>query len=85
MKRNQYHVVRRTLLLSNAASMVLHIGLPIVMIEMIVFVICFLKERGRNAAYALYRYPAMLEYILMSLTLIIIGAFLFDYISKREK
>ena len=70
--------------ISFAAAMVLRIGLPAVLLSLIAFVRLFLIDRAKDPVLALYRYPAMLEYILLSLALVILGAFLFDYLSSQK-
>lgn len=84
MKNNQNTCHFSTFELSLAAARVLLIGLPIVLVELIALLITLLRDLARNPTYVLYRYPALLEHIMMSLTLIIIGAFLFDYLSRRK-
>ena len=84
MKNNQEKTKYSTKSLSAPAMRVLHIGLPLVLLELIVMLFSFLRDRVHNATYALYYYPIVLEYIMMSLTLIIIGAFLFDYLAKEK-
>lgn len=73
----------RQMALSREAAWVLHIGLPVILCELIFFLVSLLRDRVGNAAYVMYRYPAMLEYIMMSLTLLVIGAFLFDYLARK--
>ena len=69
--------------ISEAAACVLHIGLPVIILELAAFVRMLWWERQQDAVYALARYPLMLEHIMMSLTLLVIGAFLFDYIARH--
>lgn len=70
--------------ISAPAYRVLRIGLPLILIEFIVFAGMLWEKRASNAAYALYRYPVLLEHIMMGLTILVIGAFLFDYIAKSN-
>ena len=70
--------------ISRGAYLVLSIGLPVVVLELLFLLFSFLRDRAYNAVFALYYYPMMLEYILMSFTLVIIGAFLFDYVSAQK-
>ena len=84
MKSIQEETKKSTSGLSTPAMRVLHIGLPPVLAELIFLLYSFLRDRTRNATYARYYYPILLEYVMMSLTLIVIGAFLFDYLSKKE-
>ena len=84
MKSIQDKTKNSTKWLSASAMRVLHIGLPPVLAELIFLLFSFLRDRTRNATYALYYYPILLEYIMMSLTLIVIGAFLFDYLSRKK-
>ena len=69
--------------LSAPAMYVLRIGLPIIAAELAAFLILFWRDQQKDATYALHRYPPMLEYIMMGLTILVIGAFLFDYIAKK--
>lgn len=69
--------------LSVPAMCVLRIGLPIIAAELLAFLVLFWRDQQRDATYALYRYPPMLEHIMMGLTILVIGAFLFDYIAKK--
>ena len=71
--------------ISSAAARVLHRGLPVILMEFLLFLISFRQDMITDPIYAIHYYPAMLEHIMMSLTLLIAGAFLFDYIAKREK
>ena len=84
VKSSQEKTNYSTKQLSVPAMRVLHIGLPLIILELTMVLFSLLRDRVKNAIYALYYYPTVLEYILMSLTLIIIGAFLFDYLAKKE-
>ena len=84
MKNDQKQRHNSTCRLSVAAIRVFLIGLPIILIDLVALLISLLRDIARNPTYALYRYPLMLEHILMSLTLIVIGAFLFDYVSRQK-
>ena len=72
-------------ILSAPAMYVLRIGLPIIVAELFAFLVFFRQDLQKDATYALHRYPPMLEHIMMGLTLLVIGAFLFDYIAKRNR
>ena len=85
MKDSQRKGENSTFELSIAAVRVLLAGLPIVLIELITMLLLLLRDRAVNPTYALHRYPAFLEHIMMSLTLIVIGAFLFDYVSRKKQ
>ena len=67
------------------AALILRIGLPVILIELCLFTSMLCRDMVRDITFALHRYPPMLEYIMMSLTLLIIGAFLFDYIDRKNK
>lgn len=85
MNKQQETQKKHIFTLSREAERVLHIGLPIIVLELVFFLISLLRDRQNNALYVLYRYPIMLEYIMMSLTLVVIGAFLFDYLAKKQQ
>ena len=76
---------KSTWTISKEAYTMLRIGLPLIISQLLFLLGSFLRDRTYNATYALHYYPMILEYILMNLTLIIIGAFLFEYISKKER
>lgn len=69
--------------LSVAASRTLCIGLPIIAAELAAYLYLLWRDVARDATYALHRYPPMLSYIMMGLTALVIGAFLFDYIARE--
>ena len=85
MKGSQSKGENSTFALSVAAVRVLLIGLPVILVELVAMLIFLLRDRAVNPTYALHRYPILLEHIMMSLTLIIIGAFLFDYVSRKKE
>lgn len=73
------------MMLSAVAARVLHLGLPVILLEMVIFTYMLRRELMLDPVYALHHYPFMLEHIMMGLTLIVIGAFLFDCIARRKK
>ena len=87
-RKNVKYIQRKedfsTFIPSKPALKVLHIGLPVVLMELVALLISFLRDCADNPTYALHRYPILFEHLMMSLTLIIIGAFLFDILSKRK-
>ena len=85
MKTRQPNTSGRSLAISSASARVLHIGLPVILLALTVFLFRFWADYHTDSIYALHYYPPILEHIMMSLTALIIGAFLFDYISKRER
>lgn len=84
MKNKQSFRQISTIRISRGAYLVLSFGLPPVVFELLFLLFSFLRDRARNAVFALHYYPMMLEYIMMSLTLVVIGAFLFEYVSVRR-
>ena len=71
--------------LSREASLVLHIGLPIMIFYLLLFLFTLLyliKSNGYLVAKAHYH---SLEHIIMSVTLLIIGALSIDIAKKSEK
>lgn len=78
---------RRRLLppLSRESARVLMIGLPVILLELSVFTYLLGRDIAHDPVYALYRYPPMLEHIMMGLSLIVIGAFLFDLLARRRR
>ena len=70
--------------LSYPSTYILHLGLPVILAEFLLFGVSLHHDISIDPAYAMHYYPGMLEHIMMSLTLLIAGAFLFDYIAKRE-
>lgn len=85
MQHDKRRHLRRLQPLSSPAARILHLGLPVILAEFLLFLIFFWRDMTVDPIFALHYYPAMLEHIMMSLTLLIAGAFLFDYIAKREK
>ena len=73
-----------TMRISRGAYLVLSLGLPLVVFELLFLLFSFLRDRVHNAVFALYYYSMMLEYIMMSLALLVIGAFLFEYVSAQK-
>ena len=71
--------------ISPIAARVLHIGLPVILLEMLLFLQMLKADLSKNANYALHHYPPLWEHIMIALTLLVIGAFLFDYISRQQK
>ena len=84
MKSKQSFRQISTIRISQGAYWVLSLGLPLVAFELLFLLFSFLRDRVHNAVFALYYYPMMLEYIMMSFALIVRGAFLFEYVSVRK-
>lgn len=85
MKIHQQPSKSRSHTISLASARVLHIGLPVILLALAVFLFRFWEDYHTDSIYALHYYPPILEHIMMSLTALIIGAFLFDYISQKER
>ncbi len=85
MKKHQNFICTKKISLSGSALCILHIGLPLIILEMIFLIFSFTDACKQDAVYAIYYYSSVLEYIWASLVLVILGAFLFDYMAKQNK
>ena len=68
--------------LSRQAELLLLVGLPVILIELLTVLCGFLKDYEISKLYAVTVYADHFTYILMSLTLLIGGALLIDYVIK---
>jgi len=68
--------------LSREAERLFLICLPMILVDLIALFISFLSEYELYPQYAVSVYPAMFEYILMSLTILSCGGLLYDYVVK---
>lgn len=75
---------RKNLMLARPAARILLIGLPVILAELLYLSFGFVRELQTSPSYALVTYPAMFEYIMMSLTILTAGALLADCIAKRQ-
>lgn len=71
--------------MSIEAARVLKIGLPFIISAMIALTIKMQDELPEHPVTVLNTYPQMYEYILASLTLLILGAMLFDVVAKTSR
>ena len=85
MKNEKKKKNKKKITLSKQAEKLFLICLPIILIDLIALFISFLDEYALYPQYATAVYPAMFEYIMMSLTILTGGGLLFDYIVKSEK
>lgn len=72
-------------ILGKASMMVLKIGLPIISAALIALTLNFQTDVQRNPALAINTYPDMYSHILAALTLLVLGAMIFDIIEKKGK
>lgn len=70
--------------ISKEAFTVLKIGLPIISAALIALSWQMVDEVESKPVTVMITYPAMFEHILAALLLLLIGAFAFDWISKRK-
>ena len=71
-------------LLSPAAFFVLRIGFPLIVLQgsALLFRVC--QSMEIDPFYTYYYYAPIMEYLVMSLTLLVGGALLFDWIGRRQ-
>ncbi len=69
--------------ISRIASLILSVGLPIIAVYFVYIVISVISSTNTSPSVLVHTYSPQLEHIVMSLTLIIIGAVLMD-ISEKE-
>ena len=68
--------------LAYPSEMLLLVGLPVILIELLTVLCGFLKDYEISKLYAVMVYADHFTYILMSLTLLIGGALFIDYVIK---
>ncbi|NLK38916.1 MAG: hypothetical protein GX303_01535 [Clostridiales bacterium] len=77
-------VVRRINKMHRISKLVLHTGLPIISIAFLA-VLFFIRSPIWETWYIHRLLPSILEYLMMSLTLLIGGALLIDYITAKNE
>ncbi len=83
-KRRGKRLIEMIFELSKPSVMILLAGLPVIAIELLCVLRCFLPELESSPSYVLSVYPPMLEYIMISLAILIGGALFIDYIVKNN-
>ena len=68
--------------IARPAELLLLVGLPVVLIELLTVLCGFLRDYEMSKIYAVTVYTDVFTYIMMSLTLLIGGALLIDYVIK---
>ncbi len=76
-------LLKRKPTVSRAAVRVLHIGLPIVLCQLLIMTAFLIFGEHENGIYAFRQYCRMLEYIALDITLLFGGALLFE-IAERD-
>ncbi len=76
---------KRSLILSKEASLILHIGLPIIIFYLLFFLFTALSLTNIPGYVIAKIHYNTLEHIIMSITLLIIGAVSVDLAKKSEK
>jgi len=77
-------IIRNINEMNRISRIVLHTGLPLIAVNLL-FIVIYMALPKWELWYIQRVVPAMLEYIMMSLTLIIGGALLIDYALKKGK
>lgn len=75
---------RKKFNLTRPAMTILLVGLPVILAELIWLVFGFCRELQLSPSCAIITYPAMFEYIMLSLTILTAGAVLADCIAKQN-
>ena len=75
---------KKNLRLTRPARRILLVGLPVILAELLYLMLGFLRELQISPSCAVATYPAMFEYIMMSLAILTAGALLTDYIVKMN-
>ncbi len=78
-------IFQRANLPGKAAMTVLRIGLPVICAALLALTYKFIKDSEISAARALITYPGMYSHIFAALTLLLLGAMIFDITEKSSK
>ena len=76
MKKRKYDI-------SEISLKILLVGLPILIISFIYLIISFSMHKNTSQTVLLHIYTPQLEHFMMSLTILILGAILFDITCKE--
>ena len=68
--------------ISKQSEILLFVGFSVIIAEFIAVICAFLRDYKISKIYAVTVYPEVFSYIMMSLTLLIGGALLIDYVIK---
>ena len=71
--------------ISSEAANVLKVGFPFIITALVALTIKMQDDVTEHPVTVLHTYPAMYEYIFASLTLLVLGAVLFDVIAKNKR
>ncbi len=74
-----------SLKLSHGASLLLHIGLPIVLLQLILISAYLIFGEHENIIYAVRQYQKMLEYIFLDIVVLLGGALLFEVADRDAR
>ncbi len=83
-RKRKKRLIKLVFELSRPSEILLLAGLPIIAIELLYLLRCFLPELESSPSYVMSIYPPMFEYIITSFALLIGGALFIDYIVKNN-
>lgn len=83
-QKKRFDIIRALSSISKEALAILKVGLPIIATALIALSLKMHGELENDPIRVITTYPDMFSYILAALTLLILGAALFDIISKNR-
>ncbi len=64
------------------ARILLHIEMPLILLNSVIFLLSFLCDRAKNAAFALHHYPPLVQYLFFPIVITLFSVLLIERLDQ---